>query len=419
MHNIHNKWRKPKGRYASRKKKHQLEQAREKNRLPKVADSNASSSMQTREKNKLRKVADSNTSTSAASNDSNTEFVDLSEADQYFLVHSSFFVNLIQDLHCSECNQKTLTVKVTDRNGFCVKVTLECNICENLVGNYYTSPRIESGSKRKESFVVNKIAVESTNSIGVGYAALQKFFANFNMKAMSTRTYQNHLNSITEEAAKLEKKVFNEAWLAVRKAYIEQDPSLASKTVIDIAASYDGTWQKRGHASLYGVGLVIDLLTGLVVDFEILSKYCQICCTAAAELDSDSPEYGIWSESHVGSSECNKNFEGASGSMEVEAAQRIWLRSIKKNNLRYTTVLSDGDARTWTKLKELAPYGSSVQIAKEECVNHVHKRMGKGLRDLAAKNRLGGKKDGALTVNKINLLTKYYRRAIINNSESV
>ena len=45
----------------------------------------------------------------------------------------------------------------------------------------------------------------------------------------------------------------------------------------------------------------------------------------------------------------------------------------------------------------------------------MQKRVGKGLRELATKEKLGGK-DGALTVTKTNELEKYYRRAIINNT---
>jgi hypothetical protein len=48
-------------------------------------------------------------------------------------------------------------------------------------------------------------------------------------------------------------------------------------SVIDIAVSFDGTWMKRGFTSLYGVGVCIDMLTGLVVDFHVRSKYCHKC----------------------------------------------------------------------------------------------------------------------------------------------
>lgn len=82
----------------------------------------------------------------------------------------------------------------------------------------------------------------------------------------------------------------------MRSAYIEKDSSLANKKIIDIESSYDGTWHKRGHTSMYGVGIAIDILTGLVVDFEVLSKYCHMCVHGAAELDSYSPEFHIWHE---------------------------------------------------------------------------------------------------------------------------
>ena len=42
--------------------------------------------------------------------------------------------------------------------------------------------------------------------------------------------------------------------------------------------------------------------------------------------------------------------------------------------------------------------------------------MDKGLRELATKEKLGEKSDGALTVTTINELQKYYRRVIVNNT---
>ncbi|GFW14601.1 uncharacterized protein TNCV_1635221 [Trichonephila clavipes] len=38
--------------------------------------------------------------------------------------------------------------------------------------------------------------------------------------------------------------------------------------ITDLSVSFDGTWLTRGHTSLIGVGCVIDMLTGYVVDFE-------------------------------------------------------------------------------------------------------------------------------------------------------
>lgn len=67
--------------------------------------------------------------------------------------------------------------------------------------------------------------------------------------------------------------------------------------------------------------------------------------------------------------------------METEAADRLWRRSINYN-LRYTTLLSDGDSKAFTHLQNINIYGGNVIIEKEECVNHVSKRLGTALRKI-------------------------------------
>ncbi len=50
--------------------------------------------------------------------------------------------------------------------------------------------------------------------------------------------------------------------------------------VLDIGVSYDGSWQKRGHSSHNGVETVIDLITGLPIDYQMLSNFCSQCKNA-------------------------------------------------------------------------------------------------------------------------------------------
>ncbi|KAJ4426099.1 hypothetical protein ANN_26908 [Periplaneta americana] len=106
--------------------------------------------------------------------------------------------------------------------------------------------------------------------------------------------------------------------------------------------------------------------------------------------------------------------------MEMEAAITLWKRS-EQFGLRYITVLSDGDAKTWTRLNLEKPYGPKIPIEKEECVNHVGKRLGTALRgartNLQAQGiRVGGKGFGALKNSTINKLQNYYVRAIRSNT---
>ena len=73
---------------------------------------------------------------------------------------------------------------------------------------------------------------------------------------------------------------------AVREAYTDTDQiksdlreaiNRGENPIIDISASFDGTCRKRGFTSLYGVSISTDVLTGYIVDYVVLSKYCHAC----------------------------------------------------------------------------------------------------------------------------------------------
>ncbi|KAM7298916.1 uncharacterized protein ISCGN_019483 [Ixodes scapularis] len=124
--------------------------------------------------------------------------------------------------------------------------------------------------------------------------------------------------------------------------------------------------------------------------------------------------YDSWHMHHV----CQKNTDAKSGRMEVEAALTLLKRSVSKHDLRYTALVSDEDSRTFSALTEENVYGL-VPIVKEECLNHVQKRMGTALRNLVQKSNkpLSGK--GRLTKALIDKLTDYYGWALRNNSKDV
>ena len=208
---------------------------------------------------------------------------------------------------------------------------------------------------------------------------------------------------------------------AIRAAYAETDPDLqealerGESPIVDISVSYDGTWQKRGFTSLFGVGVCIDVLTGLVVDFEVLSKYCHACKLAEGQNLPDI-EMAEWRASHA--PDCCKNHNQSSKAMEQEVAKILWGRSIRKFGFRYVEMLSDGDSAAYKAVCGLNPYHPQ-QINKLECINHAHKRMGTALRKLAKEQRLGGRGVGRLTENKCDSLQNFYRGAILDNLDNV
>eukprot|EP00117_Sycon_ciliatum_P017869 scpid82715/ scgid16696/ len=104
--------------------------------------------------------------------------------------------------------------------------------------------------------------------------------------------------------------------------------------------------------------------------------------------------------------------------MEAEAVEKLWSRSEAKNNLRYVTYIGDGDSKGHKRVSVAKPYGDTA-IVKDECIGHVQKRVGKGLRDL--KTKLGSTKlsdgkaltgKGRLTEKMMDKLQNYYGIAV-------
>ena len=123
---------------------------------------------------------------------------------------------------------------------------------------------------------------------------------------------------------------------------------------------------------------------------------------------------------------CEADFYDKSGSMEVEGALRIWKRSVERYKLRYTEMISDGDASTFSKVSAARPYGSNHPITKHECIGHVQKRMYNHLKEMKKKGnrgadgkivRIGGR--NRLTNELMKKFQKYYGKAIRSNVSSI
>ena len=91
--------------------------------------------------------------------------IDVSESDEFILVHTSFFCNFFKETISSFCSKKCVSASITERNGLCVKVVLYCKNYDTVIGANFTSTRMESTNSRQAAFMVNRIAVESTNDI--------------------------------------------------------------------------------------------------------------------------------------------------------------------------------------------------------------------------------------------------------------
>ena len=130
--------------------------------------------------------------------------------------------------------------------------------------------------------------------------------------------------------------------------------------MVDVIVTCYGTWSHRGFTAAYGVVAVLSWETGQVLDVVVLSKSCKVCKEVEHSMGSESKEFLDWMEKHQDS--CNSNYTGSSSAMEAEGASILWARSVAKNKLRYTVVISDGDAKTISRLNSEHPYGTDIEI---------------------------------------------------------
>lgn len=252
--------------------------------------------------------------------------------------------------------------------------------------------------------------------LGHGREAMADFCTIFNMPPpVTSGNWSLHNHAIRKNAEDILQKECVDAGNRLRQMISKEDNNAAEDDVLDIPVSYDGTWQHRGFSSAHGVGVVMSIDTGEVLDSLVLSKSC-VSCNRMKNKDPDSDDYMIWEYDHFEGGNCEKNYEGPSSGMEQEAARVMWERSIELHKFRYVQMLCDGDSKSLNDLNnEYKPYGD-VKIEKLDCVNHIQKRMGKGLRALRSKSKVIKGGSGGLTDIMIKKLGDYYRAAIMANT---
>ncbi|GFU99766.1 uncharacterized protein TNCV_1918781 [Trichonephila clavipes] len=131
--------------------------------------------------------------------------------------------------------------------------------------------------------------VSSFLRLGKGHAGLELFALVNGMNAMDKkRSFSKHIKIFCRKKnSEMKHQILEVARNIVTKQHLDlNDEEKKEMGVLDITVSFDGSWQKRGYKSLYGIGVVIDLLTGLVIDYEILSKYCTECTAAVRDLSA-------------------------------------------------------------------------------------------------------------------------------------
>ena len=145
---------------------------------------------------------------------------------------------------------------------------------------------------------------------------------------------------------------------------------------------------------------------------------CLVCheCNAHCKCGKKSEKCKNWLDKHKAT--CYINHSGSSDSMEIQGSIEMFLRSIDKNGLRYTTFVGDGDSNCYASVCETLKNATTCyryEVKKEECVDHIQKAVGAALPEYKRKMkgiRLADEKfvsgEGRLTDVMINKIQNHF-----------
>ncbi|GFO12967.1 hypothetical protein PoB_003947200 [Plakobranchus ocellatus] len=204
-----------------------------------------------------------------------------------------------------------------------------CRACNTILSSHFTSSRNPKAQHRPRPFVVHEAVVMASLMSGMGPYSFNSFCEYMEMPGLHQKTFNKFAKRIYSQNERLGDRIFREAAALVRQEHMRQfHLNLDDDSLLDISVSFDGSWLTRGHKSLIGIGCVIDVLTGLIIDGHVMSLHCHVCARTGTWVKRETPQrYEHWLEEHVRSGECTVNFEGSSGMMEVQAAVVLWSRS--------------------------------------------------------------------------------------------
>ncbi|KAL7644095.1 UNVERIFIED_CONTAM: hypothetical protein RMT77_004918 [Armadillidium vulgare] len=305
------------------------------------------------------------------------------------------------------------SLRKTEREFFRKTLEGRCLSCRKLLGVVPVHERMKipqaKGGTKETDIIGLRLSIGAMET-GIGYTALHKLMSKINLPTISLAQFHINLENSLAVIEQLVEKMKDQAADIVKRHYISIGTEY-QEGLMNIEVSFDGTWLTRGYGSLIGLGFVVDVETGIILDYHILSKYCNSCTQFKRKKHLNEEEKQAWKEQHKEKCLANHEKEKSSSSMEGKIAEVLFARS-KERGLRYTTILSDEDSSTFNKLQKLNPYGESFPITKQNCLNHINKKIYRRLDKLQTTQHLGGKGKGKLTQNTATIFANFYRNFV-------
>lgn len=198
------------------------------------------------------------------------------------------------------------------RRDLCSTLYIRCTKC----GHKYETKTSRRTGERGQSYDVNRRATYIMGELGHGQAAMADFCSVFNMPPpVASGNWSLHNNAIRKTSTTILREECIAAGKRLRENIMKDDSSIDKDQVLDIPVSFDGTWHHSGFSSTHGLGVVMSVDSGEVLDAVVLSKDC-VECTRMQKEDPESDDYMIWEYHHFEGGFCDKNYEGPSTGIE-------------------------------------------------------------------------------------------------------
>ena len=241
--------------------------------------------------------------------------------------------------------------------------------------------------------VNTRVALGSLHA-GMGHTHVNHLLSTLNVPTISHKGYKVR----EREVGRCVEAVTQESCKRVICKEKENNPENKKAGVVEMAASYDMGWQKRGkgHNSSTGHGAVMGLTTGKVMDYSTRCKSCRFCAKAKAE--------GKQPTAH----NCRRNHEGSSKSMESSVACELWNKA-PLSNIRYSVYIGDDDSTTLSQISEKVPYG----VEKWSDTTHAKRSLTSRLYNISEHSKF--KDCSALSQKVINYLAKCFGYCVAQN----
>ena len=223
-------------------------------------------------------------------------------------------LSFLNTFYCTYCHDSVvqpahLNFCVNDKKskGFAKNIEAICKQCKKS-HSFFTSKVNDSVQNNgfSKPFRVNEDMVASSLSVDMGPYKLNKFCESMNFQGIHQKTFLKNARKVYSNTELSKKFMFEKSAAVVRKFYNEKDND---KTPLDIPVSFDGSWLTRGHTSLIGLGSVVEVHTGMVLDMHVISLHCSQCSKHSEMKKTDPAAYKLWFDNHQKTG-CQINFKG-------------------------------------------------------------------------------------------------------------